>query len=710
MEAWFQKGRPALFEALSDACRQIDKDVLAGKSLDHPLRRSDRSDDIELQNNAQSILVQAGQVEPPRSAPAAISDPLIRPDQGLGISSAPLLTGLNPSAVKLSASSLPEPSHNGPPKSSPHDSSWEAAYMAIHIKHERLKRKFVIAKDMLERRQTQARAANDQISSLKRQIKAAEKRHGIQILDKDQLRGPVPTSHELHTLREESRGGQARPALDIDGQDAPPEREEQRATALLAISEGQTTHSTREDNEVLTHDDLPRLSGHPSTAVPVKAEPRSSSPITILERPVRKRKRDGEAAGAEEAPTRMRIKSEPPSSSPVPLLSRCITGPSENMDLGTAQRMTTPRKQKELEESLGRIAARSQLSESPTDIALARLQVCRDAGSSNERSVLSPAIPPSSMTRPLTSINVNTPRQARVDKTSLAKPLAKKTNLSTSKEQQMRTPAEKNMLDSLADAPFSDNYRRVPRSKIATTKSSSSSKPELLLPNRRDLPFDEMSAQRLVRTLPRDGVGRKGGNQGVESPLQQARAPRPVKAPSTSSLRNKPLSELRREDFKINPLNNDGQDYAFSEVVRDKDARATMSGCTDMHCCGKEFRGLALSEQPDPPLTPLQRQEQHDLLERYLGDDCHRLAYMSSEEKAEVWVEARTQELANKYGKHRHRYARMRSPPGFWNADFPCTQELESDRTEAAKREKLIVEDRYREASRVCGRWKFRDE
>jgi len=52
----------------------------------------------------------------------------------------------------------------------------------------------------------------------------------------------------------------------------------------------------------------------------------------------------------------------------------------------------------------------------------------------------------------------------------------------------------------------------------------------------------------------------------------------------------------------------------------------------------------------------------------------------------------------------------MRSPPGFWNADFPSTQEMEAEREEAAKREKQTVQDRYREAMRPGGRWLFRDE
>jgi hypothetical protein len=109
-------------------------------------------------------------------------------------------------------------------------------------------------------------------------------------------------------------------------------------------------------------------------------------------------------------------------------------------------------------------------------------------------------------------------------------------------------------------------------------------------------------------------------------------------------------------------------------------------------------------------LTAAQRQEEQKLLEEYLGDFAYRLGTMGKKERDELWVEAKTQELANRYGTHRFHYSRMRSPPGFWNADFPNTQELEQERSEAAQRERQTVRDRHREAMRPGGRWLFRDE
>lgn len=66
--------------------------------------------------------------------------------------------------------------------------------------------------------------------------------------------------------------------------------------------------------------------------------------------------------------------------------------------------------------------------------------------------------------------------------------------------------------------------------------------------------------------------------------------------------------------------------------------------------------------------------------------------------------------IANSYGKHRHHHQRPRSPPGFWRADMPSTQDLERDREDASKYEREKVKERYEEAMRPGGLWKYADE
>jgi hypothetical protein len=178
-------------------------------------------------------------------------------------------------------------------------------------------------------------------------------------------------------------------------------------------------------------------------------------------------------------------------------------------------------------------------------------------------------------------------------------------------------------------------------------------------------------------------------------------------------LRDRPVSELRREDFKVNPKFNDGYTHAFSEVVRNKSDRAELAGCTDPNCCGRQFRAMAESELAAGGPGVLSRVADTKMMEDYLGntEEAHRLADMTRAEREEVWLKAKTQDLANRLGRHRHRFARRPSPPGYWNPDFPSTQEVEEQRLEGERMERAVVEERYREAMmRGGGRWLFRDE
>ncbi|KAI0407666.1 DNA repair protein endonuclease SAE2/CtIP C-terminus-domain-containing protein [Xylaria palmicola] len=170
-------------------------------------------------------------------------------------------------------------------------------------------------------------------------------------------------------------------------------------------------------------------------------------------------------------------------------------------------------------------------------------------------------------------------------------------------------------------------------------------------------------------------------------------------------LRQTPMTMLRLDDFKINPHANEGYSYAFTDVVRKKDSRACLQGCIKESCCGHKFRALAHAFR-----AATRPYEFQSLLESYLGDDCYKLSAMSEGEKEKLWVKAKIRELANSNGKHRHRYPRMSTPPGFWRADFPSTQEGEEYNEEAAELEHKIVEERYREAMRPGGLWVFRDE
>ncbi|KAI1108230.1 DNA repair protein endonuclease SAE2/CtIP C-terminus-domain-containing protein [Nemania sp. NC0429] len=262
------------------------------------------------------------------------------------------------------------------------------------------------------------------------------------------------------------------------------------------------------------------------------------------------------------------------------------------------------------------------------------------------------------------------------------------------------------ILEQLLDTPSPAQEETLPQPSFMI-ENGRSSDPYLQLPKRRELPFGKDkqksmgSALKSNPNVSNDKPGRLPRNQ---SPDKAGVVKDKGKA-SVSALRHVPKSSLRLDDFKINPLANEGYDYAFTDVVRKKDERACLQGCIKENCCGQKFRALAHAYR-----AGTRPSEFHALLESYLGDDCHQLSTMSVDEMETLWVEAKTRELANGSGRHRQRYARMSTPPGFWRTDFPNTQEGEADREEAAKMERDIIEERYREAMRPGGLWIFRDE
>ncbi|KAF2741931.1 hypothetical protein M011DRAFT_301930 [Sporormia fimetaria CBS 119925] len=186
---------------------------------------------------------------------------------------------------------------------------------------------------------------------------------------------------------------------------------------------------------------------------------------------------------------------------------------------------------------------------------------------------------------------------------------------------------------------------------------------------------------------------------GLPNPKPNTHAPKPA-------LRTLPIPSLKLSDFLPNPLYNANQPHLFHEPLRTRDQRACAPGCVRPTCCGPHFRTLASAL---PPLSPTSVTR---LLETHLGDAFTEvsISQLPAPELEELVLQARTKEMADRHGKHRQRYERPRSPPGFWRNQFPSTQEEEDDRRVAVLREREVVAERRAEAMRRGGRWVFRDE
>lgn len=184
----------------------------------------------------------------------------------------------------------------------------------------------------------------------------------------------------------------------------------------------------------------------------------------------------------------------------------------------------------------------------------------------------------------------------------------------------------------------------------------------------------------------------------------------PEVRPEDEPFRALPLDRLTLNHFKINSARNQGADYAYDAVIRKKDDRKCLLGCTRPGCCGDHFRGLARLGGLPSHSTEANQEEEQRILEEYMGDDQHLLAGLSSQDRENLLVEARTRLMANQYGKHRHTHPRAQTPPGFWRTEMPDSQEEECDRKAAWQQEREKVEERYREAMRPGGLWQWADE
>lgn len=205
--------------------------------------------------------------------------------------------------------------------------------------------------------------------------------------------------------------------------------------------------------------------------------------------------------------------------------------------------------------------------------------------------------------------------------------------------------------------------------------------------------------------------------QAITRRLRDARVlskPSPLHHPETGPehepLRARPVHRLGLQDFKLNPAYSD---YAYHESVRRHDEKKALSGCTDRHCprC-KGLRKHVIDSGYKTARKPDESEDEADwrLMQDYLGDNRRQLKGLSATERADLLLEAKVKEFADRYGCHRQAFPRTRDPPGFWQVDFPTTQEEAENRLAADVMEREKVQERYWEATRPTGKWMFADE
>lgn len=492
--------------------------------------------------------------------------------------------------------------------------------------------------------------------------------------------------------------------------------------------------STPEDGPAGEPLELPKLpvQREHGSDVAFKVELSSDGPVFVSERPVHKRKRDrGDEAKSKQV---QMIKSEHSSSGPECTGETHVFAPTESLDFEEDIHVPTPKKP--------RGSAKAQ-NYTVGDVVRGARVIGTDT-----YNALTPAAPTESLPKPITNHgNIRDLKRAPRPHKAVAHTSESMTPSERQKQKHAAfqlgqgirdlaedgdadlTTAQRRVAKGRLDALLNSPSVRNPKTKIQPASHRMQSlqfPPEddyeasLRVPPPRELPHGKKLPPKGTPATP---VQREGAAvPSIKPNLGQERAPKrasilredmPRGQPTDTEevpLRRRPMDTLKPEDFKPNPGYNDGLTYVYDEVVRGRQARSALSGCTDLNCCGKTFRSFAEAERPSIGPSVTTRAEDIKLLEDYLGDDAYKLGSMTRDEKEETWLLAKTWELATKFGRHRQRYSRMPSPPGYWTVEFPSTQERAEERRQAEEIKKALVNDRYREAMRPGGRWLFWDE
>ncbi len=452
-------------------------------------------------------------------------------------------------------------------------------------------------------------------------------------------------------------------------------------------------------------------------------QPDSSAPIVVSTREIRKRK-------ARDSPQKMRLKQEHLSSSPVAILGLRHPATQESMDLDDIGPKTATPKRRRHRRPLEELHQEDEYLAANNEFHYQHPPTFTGASTSSPAQQTTPA-GVNSTTAPIGKATVLQPKstnQKILPRTTLKTHAAKKRRIEDmerraeiysedgeSNPAKARTPLRTPKLPGVQERLSSLLERPSPwRLQVMNVADEEEKIKEENIEAAQNVPMREP----LKEIIPlKSRAAPRGVPKGAKKPILTGANRYKEAGPTSDGSENEPLasrssSRLNLDDFKINPAYNNGLDFAYRDVVRGREARKCLQGCTKLECCGGGFRAFA--EITTPQLsnpTSSQEEAENTLIRGFIGKDADALlAKMSKDERREMLLKAKTRDLANKHGKHRHAYERRKSPPGFWRTDFPTTQEEERDRAQANIFEGELVAKRYEEAMRGGGKWIFRDQ
>lgn len=172
-----------------------------------------------------------------------------------------------------------------------------------------------------------------------------------------------------------------------------------------------------------------------------------------------------------------------------------------------------------------------------------------------------------------------------------------------------------------------------------------------------------------------------------------------------TSLRSRPMESLKLDDFKFNHSSY-GPTLQIADPIFKEGERMCPPNCSRPECCGDQMRKVLKIGG-----VQITRKTNREVLVEYLGPDYDKImAIHGPEKRKDLIMQAHAMEWARRSGSRRQSGVRSSTPPGFWRTDMPSTQEVADDRDKADEIEKHKIMERWHEAMRPNGRWRFRDE
>ncbi|ORX40544.1 DNA repair protein endonuclease SAE2/CtIP C-terminus-domain-containing protein [Kockovaella imperatae] len=138
-----------------------------------------------------------------------------------------------------------------------------------------------------------------------------------------------------------------------------------------------------------------------------------------------------------------------------------------------------------------------------------------------------------------------------------------------------------------------------------------------------------------------------------------------------------------RDEYEIDPKQNEGAKFQFHDVKRRKADRQKMHG-TDCECCRDYYE--AVGPLPKYNQGPKWRD--------------------SSDEEDDRTTDTALREHQNKVSRHRETWKRNPTPPGYWEIGFPSTQKAEEQNAIADEMNKERARQLKQEVERKDSRWR----